>query len=190
MQPNPEKPDKFARLFWTQMTGQDFHVNIVGLSNKTHSFDYEFGSGFFDIYGRALLENGQFKAQVMLTKSETMIEANFHIEGTAHLICDRSLEPFDYPMNIDRRIVFKFGQEEKELSDEILVITREHERLDVGQYMYELIGVSLPMKRLHPKFQNEDLEESEIQLVYTSPVEKTGDDDAIDPRWEKLKKLK
>jgi uncharacterized protein len=172
------------------MKGQDFQVNIIGLSNKTHTFDYEFGSGFFDIYGRNLLENGQFKAQVTLAKSETMIEANFHIEGSAHLICDRSLEPFDYPMDIDKKIVFKFGQEEKELSDEIVVITREHERLDLGQYMYELIGVSLPMKRLHPKFQDDELEESDIQLVYKSPVDDTGDDDAIDPRWEKLKKLK
>lgn len=166
-------------------------MNVIGLSQKAHLFDYEFGQEFFEKYGKALLENGHFKARVTLNKRETMIEANFHIQGTANLICDRSLEPFEYPLDIDRRILFKYGQEEKELSDEIVLITREHISLDVGQYMYELICVNIPMKRLHPKFQDNDLEESEIQLVYSSPIEETEkEEDAIDPRWEKLKKLK
>ena len=121
----------------------------------------------------------------------SMIEGLFHIQGVAHLICDRSLEAFDYPMEIARTIRFKYGEEEKELSDEIVMITREQTNLDIGQYLYELIGVSLPMKRLHPKFQNDELEESEIQLVYSSPIDKNEkEEDAIDPRWEKLKKLK
>ncbi len=48
------------------------------------------------------------------------------------------------------------------------------------------------MKRLHPKFQDDDdLEESETRLIYSSPADETdkGEDD-IEPRWEKLNKLK
>ncbi|CAN5557760.1 DUF177 domain-containing protein [soil metagenome] len=173
------------------MRAQDFKVNIIGLSQKAHRFDYQFGDEFFGHYGTALLESGHFTACVTLDKRETLIESHFHIHGTAKFICDRSLEPFDYPMDIDRMIMFKYGEEEKELSEEIVLITRNQQSLDIGQYMYELIGVGIPMKRLHPKFQNDDLEESEIQLVYSSPIDKTEkDEDAIDPRWEKLKKLK
>ena len=173
------------------MRGKDFKVNIIGLSQKAHRFDYEFDDDFFKLYGTTLLESGKFKAEVTLDKSETMIEGVFHIHGVANLICDRSLEAFEYPMEIDRTILFKFGQEEKELSDEIVLITREQPSLDIGQYLYELIVVSLPMKRLHPKFQHDDQEESEIQLVYSSPIdENIKEEDAIDPRWEKLKKLK
>jgi uncharacterized metal-binding protein YceD (DUF177 family) len=120
-----------------------------------------------------------------------MLEGRFQIQGNAGLICDRSLEPFDYPMEIDRTIRFKYGQEEKELSDEIVLISRDRSSLDIGQYLYELIGVTIPMKRLHPKFENDELEESEIELVYSStPDETEKEEDAIDPRWEKLKKLK
>ena len=173
------------------MKGQNFKVNIIGLSQKAHPFDYEFSDGLFEKYGQSLLEKGQFSAHIVLDKKDTMIEAHFQIQGHARLICDRSLEPFDYPMDIDRLIVFKYGQEEKELSDEIILITRDHVSLDLGQYVYELIAVNIPMKRLHPKFQHDDQEESEIQLVYSSPIEPTEkEEDAIDPRWEKLKKLK
>lgn len=169
----------------------DFKVNILGLSQKDHLFEYEFGDEFFKHYGSALLQSGHFKAEVELDKRETLIEVSFRINGHARLICDRSLEPFDYPMDIDRKILFKYGQEEKELSDEIVLIRHDRIKLDLGQYVYELIGVNIPMKRLHPKFQKEDLEESEIQLVYSSAVEKAEkEEDDIDPRWEKLKKLK
>ena len=166
-------------------------MNIVGLSQKAHRFEYVIDDEFFKFYGTALLESGHFKAEITLDKSETMIEGQFHIQGLAHLNCDRSLEVFNYPMEIDRTIRFKYGEEEKELSDEIVLITREQTSLDIGQYLYELIGVSLPMKRLHPKFHSDEPKESEIQLVYSSPIDKTEkEEDAIDPRWEKLKKLK
>ncbi|MEJ0057972.1 MAG: DUF177 domain-containing protein [Bacteroidota bacterium] len=173
------------------MRAQDFKVNIIGLSQKAHQFDYEFGDAFFELYGKALLEGGQFTATVILDKRETLIESHFKIRGAAKLICDRSLEPFDLPMDIDKMIMFKYGEEEKELSEEIVLITRNQQSLDIGQYMYELIGVEIPMKKLHPKFRDNDLEESEIQLVYSSPADvNEKEEDTIDPRWEKLKKLK
>ena len=174
------------------MRAADFKVNIIGLSQKSHRFDYSFGDDFFKIYGSSLLESGQIEAEVTLDKRETLIEANFIIRGTAHLVCDRSLEPFDNPLDINKRILFKYGEEQMELSEEIVVITRGQASLDIGQYLYELIAVNMPMKRLHPKFEKEEENTQEnIHLVYSSPVDETkNEEDTIDPRWEKLKKLK
>ena len=174
------------------MRAADFSVNIIGLSQKSHSFDYAFGDDFFKVYGNSLLESGQFEAQVTLDKRETLIEADFHIQGKAHLVCDRSLEPFDLPMDIHRKILFKYGEEAAELSEAIVLITREQPSLDLGQYMYELITVNLPMKRLHPRFSGEEEKDEAVRLVYSSQ-EKVADEkneDTTDPRWEKLKKLK
>jgi uncharacterized protein len=66
--------------------------------------------------------------------------------------------------------------------------------LELGQYLYEFIALAVPMKRLHPKFQQEDegLDEHENgKIVYTSedPNQEKKDDE-IDPRWNILKKLK
>ena len=172
------------------MRPKDFAINIIGLSQKPHHFDYEFGDDFFEYYGKSILESGHFRANITLTKGETMIEGRFQVKGAARLVCDRTLEPFDHPMDIDQVILFKYGQEDKELSDEIVLISRDRATLDIGQYLYELIGVSVPMKRLHPKFRQEEQEESEIQLVYSSPATEQENKEEIDPRWEKLKKLK
>src|SRR5262245_44803583 len=164
------------------MRQENFKVNIIGLSLSAHRFDFKFGDEFFETYGRGLVSNGAFAASVVLDKRETIIEATFHIEGATRLTCDRSLEEFDHPMHIDGTILFKYGAEATELSDEIVLITRDQASLDLGQYLYELIGINVPMKRLHPRFRQDGLEESDIRLVYSSSPEEGNEEAPVDPR--------
>lgn len=165
-------------------------VNIIGLSQKAHQFDYQFGEEFFTQYGADLVSGGHFTARVTLDKHETFIEARFEINGKAGLICDRSLDPFDYPVGMDKKIVFKYGEEETELSDEIIVISKERASLDIGQYIYEFIALSIPIKKLHPRYADESDDEGDGKLIYSSNDSSHKEDENIDPRWEKLKKLK
>jgi uncharacterized protein len=173
-----------------------YGVNIVSLSNKIHHFDYELGDAFFRQYGTDLVSQGSFKVEVVLNKHETFIEAEFKIRGAATLICDRSLEPFDYPVWTTKKIMFKYGETDEEISDEIIMINRDTATLELGQYMYEFIALAIPMKRLHPKFRVDDLTEDETaegKIVYSSGSPEGDDknsDDDIDPRWDILKKLK
>jgi uncharacterized metal-binding protein YceD (DUF177 family) len=171
-----------------------FSVNIIGLSNKVHQFQYEFGDEFFAAYGSGLISKGQFKADVELNKHETFIEATFKITGHANLICDRSLDPFEYPIDFKKKIVFKYGDTDAELSDEIIMIHRDTDTLELGQYIYEFIGLEIPIKKLHPRYLDEmDMDDGAAgKIIYTSGESKNDpdDDENIDPRWEILKKLK
>lgn len=167
-----------------------YSVNIVGLSNKEHHFFYEFGSEFFRKYGTDLLAEGTFRADVLLNKHETFIEVEFKIKGIARLTCDRSLEPFDYPIETENKIVFKYGEEYQEMTDEIVVIPRDTASLELGQYIYEFISLAVPLKKLHPRFQDEN-DDVEGKIVYSSEAsDKKKDEEEIDPRWNILKKLK
>ena len=166
-----------------------FCVNIIGLSLKAHHFDFQLGDAFFKEYGVDQVAGGALVASVVLDKKETFIEADFRIKGHVGLVCDRSLEPFDLPLDLNKRIVFKYGEEETELSDELIVIRNDQAFLDVGQYFYEFIVLEIPMKKLHPKFRDaEDHDDHDGKMIYTTPSDSAGD--AIDPRWEQLKKLK
>lgn len=169
-------------------------VNIIGLSNRIHPFQFEIGDEFFGHYGKGLVSEGSFHADVSLDKRETFIEANFLIQGTAKLICDRSLDPFSQPMKINKKIVFKYGDADEELSDEIIMIHRDTDSLELGQYIYEFINLEVPIKKLHPRYAGEfeTPEEAEGKIIYTSTdsSEDKNEGEDIDPRWEKLKKLK
>lgn len=170
---------------------RDYRVNIIGLSNKEHHFDFEVGSDFFKTYGSGVVSDGAFKVQVTLDKRETFIEAQFSIQGLAKLICDRSLDPFDHPVKSKKKLVFKYGDTNEELSDEIVMIHRDSDSLELGQYIYEFIALEIPLKKLHPRYAGEpDDDTSEGRIIYTSGESFESGSDDIDPRWEKLKKLK
>jgi uncharacterized metal-binding protein YceD (DUF177 family) len=149
---------------------------------------------FFERYGKEVLSKGDFEAKVSLDKRETFIEVDFKISGHAELICDRSLEPFEHALKIDRKIIFKYGEEPQEISDEIVIITRDQDRLDLGQFMYEFIVLAIPIKKLHPNLRNqeEDEDDAEVKIVYSTSTEREEKEkeEDIDPRWEQLKKLK
>ena len=165
------------------------HVNIIGLSLKAHQFDFRLDDAFFKEYGADQVTGGELVVSVVLDKKETFIEAEFRIKGHIGLVCDRSLELFDLPLDLNKRVVFKYGEEETELSDDIIVIRHDRAFLDVGQYFYEFIVLEIPMKKLHPKFWDaEDHDDNPGKMIYTSDPDSGGD--LIDPRWEQLKKLK
>jgi len=164
---------------------KDFNINIVGLSNSVHHFEFEVGSAFFRHFGSDLIEDGDFKAELALDKHETFIHVDFKIKGTARLVCDRSLDQFDYPIETEDKIVFKYGDGNVELDDDMVQIDRDTAQLEIGQYIFEFIGLAVPMKKLHPRFAETESEEDE--LIYTSEKEQEGKE--IDPRWEKLKNL-
>ncbi len=174
------------------MGARAYTVNIVGLSNKEHHFRFEVGDDFFGHYGSSLVSQGSLTAEVVLDKRETLIDATFSIRGTVHLVCDRSLDPFEQPVESERKLVFKFGDRDEELSDEIMMIHRDSEKLELGQYIYEFIALEIPIKKLHPRFREEEDEGPEGKIIYSSKdkeEDNSGDDNA-DPRWDILKKLK
>jgi uncharacterized metal-binding protein YceD (DUF177 family) len=180
---------------------QKYDIDIFKLSDKQHVYTFESGDSFFELFEHSLLHKGQLHTQLVLDKSPTMLQLHFHIAGSVELTCDRTLEPFDYPLEIDRQLILKFGEENKELTDEIEIITRDTQRINVAQYIFEFIGLSLPMKKLHPRLANEkmEVETEESVLVYSSaapgdteasPSNAEDEDSSIDPRWQALKKLK
>jgi uncharacterized metal-binding protein YceD (DUF177 family) len=87
---------------------------------------------------------------------------------------------------------YKFGEEEKELSDEMEIISKERVFIDLDQLVYDTVALSSPSKKLHPRFQseNEDIETDGV-IVYSSDLsgDETGPTETIDPIWEKLKDL-
>lgn len=177
---------------------KEFDIDLVGLAKKQHDYQYVVDDAFFALFENSLVQVGKCEVSIALNKTETMLICDFDIRGSIQLACDRSLELFDYPVKSIEQIIFKYGDEAKELSDEIIVIPRELATLNLAQYIYEFIGLCVPMKKLHPRFIEEDVsqegDKNENILVYSSTTVSSEEEDSeslqgTDPRWEDLKKL-
>jgi hypothetical protein len=166
---------------------KEFLINIASLRNETYEFQFHIDKTFFENFGKELVEDGNLDVRLTLTKHESFLETTFKIAGSVKLICDRSLDEFDYPLDLSNPVIFKFAEEAEEISEEVIHLRRDADVLNAGQYIYDMIGSALPLKRLHPRFKEEDEENEEGKIIYSSSTQK---EETIDPRWEKLKKLK
>lgn len=177
------------------MKEQDFSINVFSLKIGDHEFDYEIDGTFLKLFNPDLVEEAKIDTLIELRKSETMIEAHFTIKGTVELACDRSLEHYTDEVNIQKRMFFKFGEQAEELSDEIEIIPYHQHEIDVSHLIYEFIAISIPMKKLHPKFREEEQDGELESLIYSSGQEtvesesEEDNNDKIDPRWEALKNI-
>lgn len=168
-----------------------YWIEIIGLSNKVHLSEYSIVGEFFKNFDGSEISKGSLKCFLQLTKNDNFIEMQFKISGKVGLICDRSLDPFDYPLTITKTILFKYGDEDREINDEIEMISRHRQGINVGQYIYEFIATAIPMKKLHPKFAAEESVNPEDELIYSSDSNMDSDHSEMDdPRWEALKKLR
>lgn len=186
--------------FW-----KTFDIEVIKFKEGRHEFDLKIEDKFFQNFeDNELLDQGNLTIRVIMDKGVNLIEMTFHITGTVKLTCDRSLEQFDYPLDITEKMIYKYGSEEQEIDETVIMITRDTPAINVAQLIYEFILLALPAKKIHPDYVNElDDEdfEGEGGLVYLDgenededeedqSEEKTEQNKPVDPRWEQLLKLK
>lgn len=170
-----------------------YDINIQGLEEKVHTFEFEGDDKFFGAFEHSFVTKGNFKAIVKLNKNSALIQLDFDITANVELTCDRSLELFEEPISVKERYIYKFGDRHEEITDEIEMIPHGTATINIAQHIYDFIGISLPMKKLHPRFRADDIDEEGL-LVYTSEKEEESTDEPkeqeIDPRWAALNKLR
>lgn len=174
---------------------EKYNIEIFKLSNAKHEYDFEVGNTFFSHFENSPVSKGNVNVHLCLDKRETFIEATFEFSGSVVLTCDRSLDLFDFPIDEKGKLIFKYGEEEMEVDDEISIITKATQRINIAQYIYDTICLSIPFKKLHPRFEEEEDDNSLGSLIYKDETPEDADEtdqenENIDPRWEILKNLK
>lgn len=120
------------------------------------------------------------------------IRVNFHVDSEVELICDRSLQPYTQPIEADYEVVFKVDVKE-ETEDEKGAVRRfnfSSNTLDIEDEVRDTIFLKVPVKKLHPKFLDEEGNPKEFDTKKFGDVQDEEEAGGMDPRWEKLKKLK
>ncbi len=119
------------------------------------------------------------------------IQVKFRLSATVELVCDRSLDTFDYKVETDYQVLFK-SEEIEESADEngsIRNFDSNSQQIDLEQDVLDSIVLNLPAKKLHPRFLDEDGSPKEFVDQRFGDVSEDNEEH-IDPRWEALKELK
>ncbi|MEO9885390.1 MAG: DUF177 domain-containing protein [Balneola sp.] len=119
------------------------------------------------------------------------IQVKFDLKANVKLICDRSLDEFDHEIETNYQVLFK-AEEVEESADEngsIRNIDINSKQIDLEQDVLDTIMLNLPVKKLHPRFLDDDGNPKEFVNEQFGD-HSDEDEETIDPRWEALKELK
>lgn len=171
---------------------KEYFIPFVGLKLGKHQFDYSINNTFFNFYNYEEFNNVNVKVNVTLDKKTTFLELLFKHSGTVNVPCDITNEPFDLPIKGKLKLVVKFGDEFNDDNEEMLILPHGEYQINIAQYIYEMIVLSVPFKRLHPGLKDGSISlEALNTLEKLSPKEKKikENNKNTDPRWDSLKKL-
>jgi uncharacterized metal-binding protein YceD (DUF177 family) len=188
-------PEVLGKIVVTMKKTSDFLIPFIGLKLGKHQFEYQINKTFFDNFDYDEFESATIKVNVVLDKKNTMLELNLKHSGTVHVPCDLTNEMFDLPVKGKIRIVVQFGEEYNDDNDELLILPHGEHQIDVSQMIYEMIALSIPLKRVHPGIKDgtlisESLDKlNELRVEEAKKEKHTKEEENIDPRWDKLKQL-
>ncbi|WP_299250434.1 DUF177 domain-containing protein [uncultured Lacinutrix sp.] len=171
---------------------KEFTIPFVGLKEGKHQFDFNIENKFFEYFGYEDFNSSNLKVDVDFIKKSTLLELHFEVSGTVNVNCDVTNEPYDQSIENAFDLVVKFGEEYNDENIDILIISHGEYEINIQQYVYELIVLAMPTKRIHPGIEDGTLDSDILErLEELSPKEKDikEDQEEIDPRWNTLKKL-
>ena len=179
----------FARLKFLEMKSDSkYKIEFAGLKIGNHKFNFKADKKFFDRFNFSDFNDVLVNIDVDFTKKSTLLELEFVLKGVVNVNCDLTNEPFDFEIKHEASIVVKFGQEYNDEDDEILVLPHGEHKLYVDQYIFELIVLSLPSKRIHPGVEDGSLKSEILDIL--NDLKPKENSNLADPRWEKLRSLK
>ena len=168
-----------------------FTIQFVGLKQGEHNFRYQIDNAFFEHFEYDDFNDININVDVKLVKKSTFMEFYFQANGNANVNCDLTNEPFDQPLKGDFELVVKFGQEYNDDNVEILILPHGEYEINIAQYIYELIVLSMPNKRVHPGVKDGTLKSEVLDKLEELRIKNEGEkkQENTDPRWDELKKF-
>ncbi len=172
------------------MKNKEFDIPFSGLKQGKHHFEYQVDNTFFDSFDYDEFNAADIRVTAVLEKMSNMMELGMRAEGTVNVDCDITSEPYDQQVAGSLDLVIKFGDAFSDEDDEILVLPHGEHQFNIAQYVYEMIVLAVPSKRVHPGVADGSLD-SEIlrRLEELQPKELKNNKGDTDPRWDALRNL-
>ena len=130
---------------------KQYSVAYKGLKNSSFDFVFEVGDALFAAYESKEIMGGNCHVEATMLKGESQLEFDFVITGEVTCECDRCLEPCQVPIDYEGHLIVRISDEEGEYDGEVMWVNPADNEVDLTQYIYESIVLSLPYQRVHPE---------------------------------------
>lgn len=168
---------------------EQFKIDLKGLTTEATALEFDLDKGFFDALDQTEVEGGALHVSLSIRKASGFFELQFHTVGTVDIVCDRCLDLMEQPIETDNRLTVKLGSTASE-DDDTVTVDENEGILDTSWYIYEFIALAIPIQHVHATGK---CNPAMMKALEELSADRSGDEEssqAVDPRWEALKKLK
>ena len=168
---------------------EQFKIDLKGLTAEATTLEFDLDKGFFGALDQTEVESGALHVSLSIRKASGFFELQFHTVGTVDIVCDRCLDLMEQPIETDNRLTVKLGSTASE-DDETVTVDENEGILDTSWYIYEFIALAIPIQHVHATGK---CNPAMMKALEELSADRSGDEEssqAVDPRWEALKKLK
>lgn len=126
-----------------------YTINHHGLPLGESSIDFKYGSDLFTQFPESEIASGEGEINIDVLKHASMLELNVAINGTVSIPCDRCLELYTQEIDVEADVIVKISENEGEYDGDIIWLNPREDALDLKQWIFETIVLSLPLQRVH-----------------------------------------
>ncbi len=165
-----------------------YMIPVSGMPFGKNEYVIDIDDTFFSERDYSEVSRGNVRATIEAYKEESLITLTIKLVGQLEVACARCNSLYMQPIENEFEIYVKYGEEAMEEADDVFVVTKDANEIDLETLLYEYAILALPIRCVH-----EDIADCDQDVIrfLNQEEEKTDDNEGeIDPRWAKLNELK
>ena len=165
-------------------------IDLKGLEEGVNHLEFDLDDTYFKEVDAPEVSQGSVHVSLDIVRTgEDFFTLDFHLAGIVMVPCDVCLEPMEQSIEAIERLEAKFGTENSE-EDDLVTVAEDEGILDCSHgTSTNSIALAIPIKHVHaPGKCNPAM----VRALEEYSAARSGEEDeqAMDPRWEALLKLK
>ena len=173
---------------------REYDIAFVGLKPGVHEYTYTVGELFFESYPPQEFSEPNAKVRLLLEKSSTFMLPKFHVDGSVMSSCDRCGNPLKVELWDEFEMLVKLVDDpdrmnEEEEDPDVFYISRGESLLNVENWIYEFVTLSVPTHRICPEDEQGHSTCNQDVLKKISQLEKEKEE-TQNPLWKGLDKFR
>ena len=132
---------------------REYEIAFVGLKPGLHEYNYQIGDRFFEAFQQQDFRNCQANVKLLLDKKNSFMLLKFEVGGSLEVTCDRCNSNLPFELWDEFHMTVKMVDEPELMNDQeddpdVYYIGRGESHIDVANWIYEFINLSIPMQKV------------------------------------------
>jgi uncharacterized protein len=167
---------------------KDVKIAFTGLKEGLHEYRFDIGQEFFESFEGSIVETGSVAVDLEFEKGTNLFVISFSVSGEVETLCSRCGGRMLQEIEGDAKFFVKFGEDDLDVTDDIIMVKPHEHEIHVSQYVYEAISLALPLNPQHED--EEECDQDVLEKLKSQYLVDKETEEQTDPKWDALKGLK